>query len=152
MENDEKMFETKGHSSISGVAYRDGVSGGRSECTGEYKRNTWDREQHILHNNMVPTICGNKMGNLKTLLIAIAVISACAIFIALFISAYTQLGIPEKRPVFKIEDETVKEDLIRRGLMGEGYINLGGVEELIKEGVYRISPDGTLELVHAPSE
>ncbi|MGB2728880.1 MAG: hypothetical protein WBC40_07645 [Halobacteriota archaeon] len=57
-------------------------------------------------------------------IVALAV-SACAIFIALFISADMQLPeIPEKRPVFKIENETVKEDLIRRGLMGEGYINL----------------------------
>ena len=63
-----------------------------------------------------------------------------------------QPDIPEKIPVFKIEEEAVKEDLIRRGLMGEypngtRYVNLSGVEELIKKGVYRINPDGTLELV-----
>lgn len=81
-------------------------------------------------------------------IVALAV-SACAIFIALFISADMQLPeIPEKRPVFKIENDTVKEDLIRRGLMGEGYINLSGVEELIKKGVCRVAPNGTLELVH----
>jgi len=61
--------------------------------------------------------------------------------------------VPEKRPVFRIEDEAVKEDLIRRGLMGEypngtRYLNLSGIEELIKKGVYRIDPNGTLEQVH----
>lgn len=67
--------------------------------------------------------------------------------------------IPERRPVFKIEDETVKEDLIRRGLMeeypnGTRYVNLGGIEELIKKGVYayRINANGTIELVSPPSE
>ncbi|RZN33274.1 MAG: hypothetical protein EFT35_10870 [Methanophagales archaeon ANME-1-THS] len=57
-------------------------------------------------------------------------------------------NIPEKRPVFRIEDETVKESLMRRGLMGEGYINLSGVEGLIKKGVYTIDSNGTLELIH----
>jgi len=67
--------------------------------------------------------------------------------------------IPEKRPVFKIEDETVKEDLIRRGLIeeypnGTRYVNLGGIEELIKKGVYayRINANGTIELVSVPPE
>lgn len=85
------------------------------------------------------------------ILSAIAVISAllAAFLVSIVILNYMQLpNIPEKRPVFRIEDEAVKEDLIRRGLMGEGYINLSGVEELIKKGVYRIDPNGTLELVH----
>jgi hypothetical protein len=35
---------------------------------------------------------------------------------------------------------------------GTMVINLKGVEELIEKGVYRINPDGTLEIVHTPSE
>jgi len=96
------------------------------------------------------------------ILSAITVISAllAAFLFSFLILIYTQLpGVPEKRPVFRIEDETVKEDLIRRGLMeeypnGTRYVNLGGIEELIKKGVYayRINANGTIELVSVPSE
>ncbi|RLG39306.1 MAG: hypothetical protein DRN91_00015 [Candidatus Alkanophagales archaeon] len=87
---------------------------------------------------------------------AITVISAllAAFLFSFLILIYTQLpGVPEKRPVFRIEDEAVKEDLIKRGLIqeypnGTRVIHLKEVEELIKKGVYRINPNGTLELVH----
>lgn len=81
---------------------------------------------------------------------AIAILSAllAAFLGSIVILTYTQPpSIPEKGPVFKIEDESVREDLVRRGLMGEGYLNVSGVEELIERGVYRIDPEGRLELV-----
>lgn len=89
------------------------------------------------------------------ILSAIAVISAllAVFFFSLLILLPKGPEAPHKEPVFKIEDEAVKEDLIRRGLINEYsngtmMINLGGVEELIQKGVYRINPNGTLELVH----
>jgi len=136
----------------------------------------------------VSALRGDEMRSIKTLLLAIALIAAllttlfifslnvidpeilsaitvisallAAFLFSFLILIYTQLpGVPEKRPVFKIEDETVKEDLIRRGLMeeypnGTRYVNLGGIEELIKKGVYayRINANGTIELVSVPSE
>lgn len=80
------------------------------------------------------------------------IIFTSAMIFSLFIILSAQHpNIPEKRPVFKIEDEDVKEDLIKRGLIkeypdGTRVIDLKGVEELIKKEIYEINPDGVLKL------
>ena len=90
------------------------------------------------------------MGNIKTLVLAIALISALLLFSFLILTFMQPSGVPEKGPVFRIENDAVKADLIKRGLIeeypnGTRVIHLKGVEELIKKGVYRINPDGVLE-------
>ena len=91
------------------------------------------------------------MGNIKTLVLAVALISALLLFSFLILTFMQPSGVPEKGPVFRIENDAVKEDLIKRGLIekypnGTRVIHLKGVEELIKKGVYRINPDGVLEM------
>lgn len=95
------------------------------------------------------------MGNIKTLVLAIALLSALLLFSFLILTFMQPSGVPEKGPVFRIENDAVKADLIKRGLIeeypnGTRVIHLKGVEELIKKGVYRINPDGVLEMNMPP--
>jgi len=75
---------------------------------------------------------------------------ALLLFSFLILTFIHPSSVPYKGPVFRIENDAVKADLIKRGLIeeypnGTGVIHLKEIEELIKKGVYRINPDGVLE-------
>jgi hypothetical protein len=99
---------------------------------------------------------------LVRILSAIAVISAllAVFFFSLFILLPKGSEVPEKT-VYKIKDEATKKDLIERGLYGKepppgqmainpdgsvAFINITGIKELVEKGVYKLSPDGTIEM------
>ncbi|HIH97060.1 MAG TPA: hypothetical protein HA348_06245 [Thermoplasmata archaeon] len=96
------------------------------------------------------------------ILSAIAVISAllAVFFFSLLILLPKGSEVPEKT-VYKIKDEATKKDLIERGLYGKepppgqmainpdgsvAFINITGIKELVEKGVYKLSPDGTIEM------
>lgn len=95
------------------------------------------------------------------ILSAIAVISAllAVFFFSLLILFPKGSEVPEKT-VYKIKDEATKKDLIERGLYRKeppgqmainpegsvAFIDITGVKELVGEGVYKLSPDGTIEM------